>query len=304
MSKIEISIPSSSNKYLFDKKFEIDATKSEIKILVGIGMLNSNDELSINIPLDFLLIVESLNIIKKLLESKNKSLHITVWFGDKNAEIALKEKNIFTEENQKIFESTKDIYKTNISKIFERSGFDKNKINYFYGTELYKNNDYRTYCENLSSTTKFSNEITSYSIEQLYVMHYYKNILGYDLRLSWTKKDKPSKNYNDRDEKGIDIQYEESFNEKPMASIYFRHGFKLLDSQGGLGVAVPYSYFPSEINQRIPLDSNISLEQIEDFFDSLNEKNKKKFENLYAKGKKSDESLAEFILHKILYLLK
>ena len=303
MGKLKITIPS-NDKYLFPQTIELDEVKNEIKILVGIGMLNSNDELSVNIPLDFLMIVESLKIIRTLLESKNKSLFITVWIGDKNAEILLKEKNKFNDENKNIWERTKKIYKEKAKKILENSGFDKNKINYFYGTELFENEEYKTYCQNLSAVTKFSSDITSYSIEQLYVMHYYKNKLGYDFRLSWTKKNKPSKNYNDRDEKGIDIQYQESFGESPMNSIYFKHGLKLADGLGGLGVAVPYSFFPSEKDQRIPFDSNISLEQIEYFFENLNEKNLKKFESLYGKGKKSEESLSEFIHNKIIHLLK
>ena len=63
MEKLKIIIPS-NDKYLFGQTIEIDDLKNEIKILVGIGMLNSNDELSINIPLDFLMIVESLLTIK------------------------------------------------------------------------------------------------------------------------------------------------------------------------------------------------------------------------------------------------
>jgi len=46
------------------------------------------------------------------------------------------------------------------------------------------------------------------------------------------------------------------------------------------------------------------LDEIEDFFRSLNEKNEKKFEEIYGKGKNSDESLPEFIFHKITLLLK
>ena len=303
MGKLKIKI-SPNDKYLFGQTIELEDSKEEIKILVGIGMLNSNDELSVNIPLDFLMIVESLKEIKSLLEAKNKSLFITIWIGDKNAEILLKEKNKFTEENKKIWNNTKKIYKEKAMKILEKSGFDKNKINYFFGSDLFEKEEYKSYCQNLSSITNFSYDITSYSIEQLYVMHYYKNKLGYDFRLSWTKENKPSKNYNDRDEKGIDIQYKERFGEEPMNSIYFKHGLKLLDGQGGLGVAVPYSFFPSEKDQRIPFDSDISLEQIEYFFECLNEKNLKKFESLYAKEMKSDENLSEYIYHKIINLLK
>lgn len=298
-----IKIPIKNDKHLFPQKFEIIETKKEIKILVGIGMLNSKDELSQNFPLDILRILESLKTIKKELEEKNKQLYITVWFGDKNAEILLKEKEKFTEENKKIWESTKEIYKKKINKIFVNSGFDLNKIDYIYGTDLYNNKEYRAYCENLSKNTKFGADITSYSKEQLYFMHYFKNKLGYDLRLSWAKEGKPNKKTNNRDEEAIDRQYEETFNEKPMTSVYFKNGLKV-DKDGGLVTAVPYSYFPSEINQRIPLDSNITLEQIQDFLDSLNEKNYKKFEDLYASGKEKDESLAEYILHKIIDILK
>ena len=298
-----IKIPIKSDKYLLDQAFEIIETKKEIKILVGIGMLNSKDELSQDFPLDILRIIESLKTINKKIEEENKQLYITVWFGDKNAEILLKEKEKFTEENKKIWESTKETYKKKINKIFVNSGFDLNKIDYIYGTDLYNNKEYRAYCENLSKTTKFGVDITSYSKEQLYFMHYFKNKLGYDLRLSWAKEGKPNKKTNNRDEEAIDKQYEETFNEKPMTSVYFRNGLKL-DKKGFLVTAVPYSYFPSENNQRIPFDSNITLEQIQDFLDSLNEKNYKKFEDLYASGKEEGESLAEYILHKIIDLLK
>ena len=301
MKTIEIHIK--NDKHLFDQTIEINETKKEIKILVGIGMLNSKDELSINFPLDILGILESLKTLIILLGKKNKQLYITVWFGDKNAEILLKEKGKFTEENTKIWESTKEIYKKKINKIFVNSGFDLNKIDYIYGTDLYNSKEYRAYCENLSMTTKFGEDITSYSKEQLYFMHYFKNKLGYDLRLSWTKKYKPNKKTNNRDEEGIDRQYEETFNEKPMTSVYFRNGLKL-DKDGGLVTAVPYSYFLSEINQRIPLDSNITLEQIQDFLDRLNKKHYKKFVDLYASGKEEGESSAEYILHKIIDLLK
>lgn len=303
MGKTRLSIPN-TDKYLFKQTIEISDSKREINILVGIGMLNSNDELSINIPFDFMMIIKSLKTLSELLEKKNKQLYIKIWFGDKNAEILLKEKGKFTEENKKIWDSTKEKYKETISKIFVNSGFDVKKIDYFYGSDLYNEEDYRAYCENLSKTTIFEDNITSYSIEQLYVMHYFKNKLGYDLRLSWAKKYKPNKNYNDRDEEGIDKQYEESFNEKPITSVYFKHGLKISDCEGGLGIAVPYSFFPSEIGQRIPFDSNVSLEQIEDFFESLNEKSRKKFEDLYTSGKENGESSAEYIFHKIKALLK
>ena len=48
---------------------KIDNSKSNYKILVGIGMLSSEDELSINLPLDFLMIIESLKILKESFES-------------------------------------------------------------------------------------------------------------------------------------------------------------------------------------------------------------------------------------------
>lgn len=303
MENFKITIPPNDN-YLFEQTIEIEKSKNEIKILLGIGMLNSKDELSINIPFDFLMVVESFKTIKSLLESYNKTLYITIFIGDKNAEIYLQEKNKFNDENKIIYESTKKIIKEKISKILENSGFDKNKITYLYGSELFNNKDYRTYCEHLSNMTIFSEEITSYSKEQLFVMHYYKNKLQYDFRLSWRKKNIPSKNYNNRDEMGIDIQYKESFDEEPMDSIYFKHGLKLLDNKGKIGVAIPYSFFPSEINLRIPFNIDISLEEIKFFLECLNEKNKKKFKELYGKEMKIGDNFPEFIKNKILYLLK
>ena len=129
--KDEIKIPSD---ILFQggQTLKINDSKRNFKILVGIGMLNSEDELSINLPLDFLMIIESLKILKALFESKNLSLYITIWIGDKNAEIILKKKNLFSEENKKIWNSTRHIYYSKIKKIMKNSGFEENDWNIFF----------------------------------------------------------------------------------------------------------------------------------------------------------------------------
>ena len=114
MKTVEITIK--NDKYLFDQTIEIIETKKEIKILVGIGMLNSKDELSKNLPLDFLWILESLETIIKLLGEKNIQWYITVWFGDKNAEILLKEKEKFTEENKKYGSQRKKYIKRKLTR--------------------------------------------------------------------------------------------------------------------------------------------------------------------------------------------
>ena len=297
-----INIP--SNIFFEGGKLKLDNSKTKFKILVGLGMLNSENELSINLPLDFLMIIEALKTLKTLFESKNLSLYITIWIGDKNAEIILKEKKLFSEQNRKLWNSTKYIYSSKIKKIMKNSGFEENDWNIFYGSDLYENEDYRAYCSKLSENTKFLDDTTCYSKEQLFVMHYFKNCKGYDFRLSWSKNHKKHKKYNERDEKGCDDEYLETFNQNPILSIYIRNGFKLSDDMGGLGVAVPYSYFPSELGNRIPLDEDISLDDITLFLSYLNEKNIKKYENIYGKDKVENESLSEVILRKIVSILK
>ena len=143
--KDEIKIPSD---ILFQggQTLKINDSKRNFKILVGIGMLNSEDELSINLPLDFLMIIESLKILKALFESKNLSLYITIWIGDKNAEIILKKKNLFSEENKKIWNSTRHTYYGKIKKIMKNSGFEENDWNIFFGSDLYENEEYKAYC--------------------------------------------------------------------------------------------------------------------------------------------------------------
>lgn len=105
INKRTIKIPS-SNKYLFEQNIKIPDSKKEVKILVGLGMLNSNNELSIDLPLDILIVIESLKILKSLLISENITLYITIWIGDKNAEIFLKEKKMFTESNKELWRTT------------------------------------------------------------------------------------------------------------------------------------------------------------------------------------------------------
>jgi hypothetical protein len=283
---------------------KIDNSKRQFKILVGLGMLNSEDELSINLPLDFLMIIESLKILKALFESKNLSLYITIWIGDKNAEIILKEKKLFSEENKKLWNCTRHTYYSKIKKIMKNSGFEENDWNIFFGSDLYENEEYKAYCAKLSENTKFLDDTTCYSKEQLFVMHYYKNLKGYDYRLSWSKNHKKHRNYNERDEKGCDNEYIETFNQQPIESIFIRNGFKLSDDMGGLGVAVPYSYFPSELGNRIPLDENTSLDDITLFLSYLNDKNIKKYESIYGKDKLENENLSEAILRKIVTILK
>ena len=283
---------------------KINSSKSNFKILVGLGMLNSEDELSINLPLDFLMIIESLKILKALFESKNLSLYITIWIGDKNAEIILKEKKLFSEENKKLWNCTRHTYYSKIKKIMKNSGFEENDWNIFFGSDLYENEEYKAYCAKLSENTKFLDDTTCYSKEQLFVMHYYKNLKGYDYRLSWSKNHKKHRNYNERDEKGCDNEYIETFNQQPIESIFIRNGFKLSDDMGGLGVAVPYSYFPSELGNRIPLDENTSLDDITLFLSYLNDKNIKKYESIYGKDKLENENLSEAILRKIVTILK
>jgi hypothetical protein len=283
---------------------KIDNSKRQFKILVGLGMLNSEDELSINLPLDFLMIIESLKILKALFESKNLSLYITIWIGDKNAEIILKEKKLFSEENKKLWNCTRHTYYSKIKKIMKNSGFEENDWNIFFGSDLYENEEYKAYCAKLSENTKFLDDTTCYSKEQLFVMYYYKNLKGYDYRLSWSKNHKKHRNYNERDEKGCDNEYIETFNQQPIESIFIRNGFKLSDDMGGLGVAVPYSYFPSELGNRIPLDENTSLDDITLFLSYLNDKNIKKYESIYGKDKLENENLSEAILRKIVTILK
>ena len=283
---------------------KIDNSKRQFKILVGLGMLNSEDELSINLPLDFLMIIESLKTLKALFESKNLSLYITIWIGDKNAEIILKEKKLFSEENKKLWNCTRHTYYSKIKKIMKNSGFEENDWNIFFGSDLYENEEYKAYCAKLSENTKFLDDTTCYSKEQLFVMHYYKNLKGYDYRLSWSKNHKKHRNYNERDEKGCDNEYIETFNQQPIESIFIRNGFKLSDDMGGLGVAVPYSYFPSELGNRIPLDENTSLDDITLFLSYLNDKNIKKYESIYGKDKLENENLSEAILRKIVTILK
>ena len=109
MKKVRtIKIPK-SNKYLFEQNIKLPDEKKEVKILVGLGMLNSNNELSIDLPLDILIVIESLKIIKSLLILENITLYITIWIGDKNAEIFLKEKNLFTEKNKELWGATKKL---------------------------------------------------------------------------------------------------------------------------------------------------------------------------------------------------
>lgn len=299
----EINIPSNIF-FQGSQNLKIDNSKTKFKILVGLGMLNSESELSVNLPLDFLMIIESLKILKALFESKNLTLFITIWIGDKNAEIILKEKKLFSEENKKIWNSTKHIYYSKIKKIMKNSGFEENDWNIFYGSDLYENEEYRAYCSKLAENNKFLEDTTCYSKEQLFVMHYYKNYKQYDFRLSWSKNHKKHRNYNERDEKGCDDEYLETFNQQPIESIFIRNGFKLSDDMGGLGVAVPYSYFPSELGNRIPLDENVSLDDIELFLSYLNEKNIKKYESIYGDDKLKNESLSEAILRKIVTILK
>lgn len=301
--ELKINIPSNIF-FQGSQNLKIDNSKTKFKILVGLGMLNSESELSVNLPLDFLMIIESLKILKALFESKNLTLFITIWIGDKNAEIILKEKKLFSEQNKKIWNSTKQIYYSKIKKIMKNSGFEENDWNIFYGSDLYENEEYRAYCSKLAENTKFLEDTTCYSKEQLFVMHYYKNYKQYDFRLSWSKNHKKHRNYNERDEKGCDDEYLETFNQQPIESIFIRNGFKLSDDMGGLGVAVPYSYFPSELGNRIPLDENVSLDDIELFLSYLNEKNIKKYENIYGNDKLVNESLSETILRKIVTILK
>jgi len=303
IDKKTIKIPR-SNKYLFEQNIEIPYSKKEVKILVGLGMLNSNNELSIDLPLDILIVIESLKSLKSLLILENISLYITIWIGDKNAEILLKEKNLFTEKNKELWSSTKKLYCEKIYKLMKKNGFAQENWDFFFGSDLYEEDEYQSHCKMISENVKFLQNTTSYSKEQLLVMNYFKKKKDYDFRLSWKKKDKTNRNYNDRDEKGMDDEYLETFKEEPLVSIYYHNGFKLSDDEGGLGVAVPYSYFPSEINKRIPLNQNISLDEIEDFFLNLSEKNEKKFQEIFGNGKNSEESLPEFIFHKIALLLK
>lgn len=302
--KNEIEIPSDIF-FQGGQTLEINGSKRNFKILVGIGMLNSEDELSINLPLDFLMIIESLKKLKELFKSNNLSLYITIWIGDKNAEIILKEKNLFSEENKKIWNSTRHTYFSKIKNIMKNSGFEENDWNIFFGSDLYEDEEYKAYCAKLSENTKFLDDTTCYSKEQLFVMHYYKNLKRYDYRLSWSKNHKKHRNYNERDEKGCDNEYIETFNQQPIESIFIKNGFKLSDDMGGgLGVAVPYSYFPSELGKRIPLDENTSLDDIKLFLSYLNGRNIKKYENIYGKNKPKNEDLSEAILRKIVTVLK
>lgn len=214
------------NNFLW--KQEIFYTNKQIKIILGIGLMNGKGEISKDFPLDILIVIGA------LLELKNYfDLDILFILGDQNAIAELEPGQ--TEKLKEINDIT-DNHNVKLTKILKKFNLFENS-NIIKASSIIEN-------ENYKKIELPKNNNTPYANEQLRIMKYYKE-LGYNYRLSW-KGRKHSKN----DEEYFDKLYIESFKENPMTSIFIKSGKKSLPC--GTGTAVPYSYFQSEENKRIP----------------------------------------------------
>lgn len=260
-------------------KQEIISKERKINIFIGIGLMNSKGDISIDLPLDILIIIGALLELQKHLE-----LNIVFILADQNAILQLD--NDYNQHNKitKINKITNE-YKEKLKTI----------LNYFHlldNSSIIKVSSLNK-LENYNKIILPTNNYTPYENEQLKTMKYFKTI-GYNFRLSW-KGDKKRKHTN-KDEEYFDNLYKECLNEEPMTSIFIKSGKKSLPH--GLGTAIPYSYYEDEINSRLPFNviTHLNYE---------NDKIKKHTENIlkyFIKDKELDEETINEFIKKCLYI--
>ena len=221
----------SENKFLWEQ--EINSKERQINLFIGLGLMNTKGDISIDLPIDILIIIGALLELKKtfdlkivfILADQNAILQI-----DQGQSCKINEINLITELYYKKLE--------NILKYFDL----------IYCSSIIKASSL-VENENYKEIKLPQNNYTPYENEQLRTMKYFKNI-GYNYRLSW-KGDKKRKHTN-RDEEYFDNLYKKCLNENPMISIYIKSGKKSLPH--GLGTAIPYSYYESEKGSRLPFE--------------------------------------------------
>ncbi len=221
----------SGNEFLWEQ--EVYFKERKVNLFIGIGLMNSKGDISIDLPLDILIIIGALLELKKTFELK-----IVFILADQNAILQLDQSQSFKKDL--IDKITELYYKKleNILKYFDLLEFSKIiKVSSLNESEEYKN------------VVLPENNNTPYENEQLRTMKYFKS-LGYNYRLSW-KGDKKRKHTN-RDEEYFDNLYKKCLNENPMTSIYIKSGKKSLAH--GTGTAIPYSYYENEKNSRLPFE--------------------------------------------------
>ena len=212
-------------------KQEIIENKKKIKIFIGLGLMNSKGEISIDFPLDILIIIGALLKLKNIFD-----LDIAFILGDQNAILQIKPDE--PDKINKIANSTEKIYEklAKILKHFEL--YDSSTIIKAFSMSE---------DENFNLISLPEKDISLYAKEQLRAMKYYK-LKGYKYRLSW--KGDLKRKHTKNDEEYLDNLYKETFNEAPMQSIYIKSGKKSLPH--GTGTAIPYSFYESETKSRIP----------------------------------------------------
>lgn len=270
-NKIKIA----ENIFLWEQ--EINLVERNINIFIGIGLMNSKGEISIDLPLDILIIIGSILEIKK-----NINLKVTFGLADENAILQLgQNESIKIKEINRIV----DIYFKKLNKILKYFDLLENSLIIKVST-LKEDEKYR-------NILLPENKNNAYENEQLRTMKYF-NIIGYNYRLSW-KGDKKRKHTN-RDEEYFDNLYEKCFKEKPMNSIYIKSGKKSLPH--GLGTAIPYSYYKNEIFSRLPF-------KVIDNFNFENEQIKKHTESIlkyFIKNCAIDKESFNKFIKKCLYI--
>ena len=193
--------------------------------------MNSKGEISIDFPLDILIIIGALLKLKTIFD-----LDIAFIIGDQNAILQINSEE--SDKKNKIVNSTEKIFEklTKVLKYFEL--YDSSTI--IKASSMSEE-------ENYNSILLPEKDISPYAKEQLRAMKYYK-LKGYKYRLCW--KGDLKRKHTKNDEEYFYNLYKETFNEVPMQSIYIKSGKKSLPH--GTGTAIPYSFYESETKSRIP----------------------------------------------------
>ena len=216
---------------IFLWKQEIKENQKIIKIFIGLGLMNSKGEISIDFPVDILIIIGALLTLKNDFD-----LDLAFILGDQNAILQINSEQ--SDKMNKIVAAV-EIYTEKLTKILDH--FELLKFsNIIKASSLAKEENYR----NIELP---ENDNSPYAQEQLKTMKYFK-LKGYKYRLSWKGDLKRKRTKND--EEYFDNLYKEIFKEDPMISIFIKSGKKSLPH--GTGTAIPYSFYESEKKSRLP----------------------------------------------------
>lgn len=235
---------------LHKQTIPVPLERDTVKCFLGIGVLNSKSEVSVDLPLDILIPLGAIQNLVDEFKHQGKDFSVDILLADKNALLQVTEEEKITQIHE-----TTALFQGKLPSILDSMGLTAN-TRVILGSDLYLKPEYRSFSSEIEKSCMALQNTDPFEREQLLTMKWYKQN-GCDFRLSWAVCGKKPVR---RDEAVFDEHYRECFKDEPMKSIYIKSGRKTLPH--GLGTAVPYAFYPSEEGNRLSLSSSVPLDFI------------------------------------------